>query len=131
MIDTKTAATVLADLQKVVAATSEAYRESTLNDEEMLSLFELSPEELAEADLPSKSRKTASLGGKIRELNTVTENFKRSVSRKSTVIEDQLDAQKVVLERRQQLVKAGHKDAAMLGTMEAHVELIAIFSKYV
>lgn len=130
MISIQTADAVLADLQKITLETSRAYQESTLNDEEVLSAFGISPEDLADADLPSKSQKTALLGGKIREFNSVAGNFQHSVSRKSTSIEDQLAIQKEALERRQQLVKEGYEDAAMNGSIEAHLELISIFSKY-
>lgn len=131
MIDPKTVEAILADLQEITEETSRAYRQATLNDEEVLSAFGLSPEDLADADLPSKSQQTAMLGGTIRELNSVSSEFRRSVSKRGASIEDYLTTQKEALERRQQLVNEGYKDAAMMGTMAAHLQLIAIFSKYV
>lgn len=130
MITPEAVEAIVADFKQVLQETSSAYSESVLNDEDMLSNFGLSPEELEDAQLPSKSTKTLTVFGKLKELQYIFENFKSDTRWREVSVETHLAKQKEDLEKREALEKH-YFDPVGSGRIEAHKIAIEIFSKQV
>lgn len=128
MITSEAVEAIVADFTQAIQEASVSYSESILNDEDMLSNFGLSPDELEDAQLPSKSTKTLTVFGKLKELQYIFENFKSDTRWREVSVDSHLSKQKEDLAKREDLEKH-YWDASGKGRIEAHQTAIEIFSK--
>lgn len=112
------------DFAWALAMAKEEYDASVWQDGEMLEKFGITPDELEEADLPSRSKNTSRLKSKVETIQYLGKKFSSDAKDGDVFIEEEIATQEEHAQRQRAL------GSHFPGVIEAHEVAQEIFKRY-